>query len=646
MMDRPDPDHFDLDALARDLGCPPDAPLAMPKQQLQGPLALVRPLPMLSLRVAAIRAVALLASLTAAAAAFLLFLQYGAADGLDWIDLARAGLILLTTWWLAWGAVQASVGLLAGLRPLRRGTAHLRGRTVVIVPVYNEDPVSTFARIAAMEDSLAATGEGARFAFAILSDTRDEDVAAQERLWFLRLLRDTGGEGRMFYRRRADNHGRKAGNIEAFLTRSGGAYDHALILDADSLMEGDTIVEMVRRMEANPRLGLLQTLPMVIRARARFGRAQQFSASAFAPVFARGQAVMQGYAGPFWGHNALVRVAAFAEACGLPELPGAAPFGGAIMSHDYVEAAMLARAGWQVRLDEDLDGSFEEGPETLIDHAKRDRRWCQGNLQHLGVIGAAGLRTWSRFTFFQGIFAYVAPLFWLGFLALSILAAITAPLHPDYFRPENPIPVFPIDMTGYAITLGFGIFGLLFLPKLLIALDAIRTGRAAGFGGSVAMLRGTMAEVVLSSLTAPIFLMFQTRAVLQVLMGRDGGWPAQSREGGRLSLATSWAATNWMVAAGAAGLGATLWWAPGLTLWLVPVLIPMMAAPVLVALLSGEDRSALFRVPAEFAPSPVLRRHARILRAWRGTMRPGETDAAAGVEAAGSLYVPELRGAA
>ena len=644
MMDRPDPEFFDLDALADDLGRPPVAPLAMPKQVLRGPRAMARGLPALPVRVVAIRAVALTAAGLAAAAAFLLFLQYGAADGLDALDLGRAGLILLTTWWLAWGAAQACVGLLAGMRAPRHGTASLRGRAVVIVPVYNEDAVATFARVAAMEASLAATGEGARFSFAILSDTRNEGIAAEERLWFLRLLRDTGGEGRIFYRRRADNPGRKAGNIEDFLTRSGGAYDYALILDADSLMEGETIVEMVRRMEADPRLGLLQTLPKVIRARARFGRAQQFSAAAFAPVFARGQAVMQGHAGPFWGHNALVRVAAFAQACGLPSLPGPAPFGGPILSHDYVEAAMLARAGWTVRLDEDLEGSFEEGPETLIDHAKRDRRWCQGNLQHAGLIGARGLRPWSRFTFFQGIFAYLAPLFWLAFLALSILAAITAPLHPDYFLPENPIPVFPIDMTGKAVALGFGIFGLLFLPKLLIALDAIRTGRAAGFGGPVAMLRGTLAEVMLSSVTAPIFLMFQTRSVCQVLMGYDGGWPPQTRAGGRLALAASWAATWWMVAAGAAGVTATLLWAPGLTLWLAPVLVPMMAAPLLVTLLSGEDRTGLFRVPSEFAPSPVLRRHARILRGWRGAMRTGE--AAVGGEGDAPLYVAGLRGAA
>ena len=123
-----------------------------------------------------------------------------------------------------------------------------------------------------------------------------------------------------------------------------------MILDADSLMEGETIIEMIRRIEAAPKLALLQTLPRVVGATTRFGRAMQFAAGFHSPIFARGLAATQGRTGPFWGHNAIVRIRAWAESCGLPELPGRAPFGGHIMSHDYVEAALLARAGWLVRL--------------------------------------------------------------------------------------------------------------------------------------------------------------------------------------------------------------------------------------------------------------------------------------------------------
>ena len=316
-----------------------------------------------SFGVLTVRMLALAASITAAVGAAMMFFRYGSADGLDLMDWVRSALILLSTWWLAWGAVQGLLGLTS--RPPVPDVAHvaIRGRSVVLVPVYNEDPTVTFARIAAMDASLKAAGAGpegslAEVHFAILSDTRKDDVAAQERAWFLRLLAETKGQGRIFYRRRSQNTGKKAGNIEEFITAAGGAYDFAVILDADSLMEGQTIIQMIRRMEAEPRLGLLQTLPKVIRAHSVFGRIMQFSASFYSPIFARGLAMMQGKSGPFWGHNAIVRVQAFAESCGLAELRGKPPFGGHILSHDYVEAALLARAGWIVRLDDDLEGSF------------------------------------------------------------------------------------------------------------------------------------------------------------------------------------------------------------------------------------------------------------------------------------------------
>ncbi|HEX9859141.1 MAG TPA: glucans biosynthesis glucosyltransferase MdoH, partial [Paracoccaceae bacterium] len=449
---------------------------------------------------ATVRLLTLAVSLVAAVAACLLFFNYGAADGLDAIDILRSALILISTWWLAWGAAQGLLGLTTRASvPAIDRNAPIRGRTVILVPVYNEDPMITFARIAAMDASLAATDVAATFHFAVLSDTRKEDIAAREALWFVRLLRDCGAEGRMFYRRRAANTGKKAGNIEDFILHSGAAYDFALILDADSLMEGATIVEMVRRMEAAPDLGLLQSLPKVVRARSRFGRAMQFSAAFYSPVFARGLAMMQGRTGPFWGHNAMVRVRAFAESCGLPELHGAPPFGGHVMSHDYVEAALLARAGWRVRLDDDLEGSYEEGPENIVDHAKRDRRWCQGNLQHARLLAAPGLAGWSRFVFLQGIFAYVAPLFWLGFILASIAAPVFAP-PLDYFpEPYWPFPVFPDDATSKAIGLAIGVFGLLILPKVLIALDAAATGRARGFGGALRGFNSTVTELALSS---------------------------------------------------------------------------------------------------------------------------------------------------
>ena len=568
-------------------------------------------------RTAGARSFAIAFSLLSAAAAGMVFYIYGAADGITTVDLVRTGLICLSTWWLAWGAATAMLGLMTGQSlVIEHPCGAVQGRTVVIVPVYNEDPATTFARIAAMDDSVRAISHGAQIDFAILSDTRDEEIAAAERHWCARLIGRQGGAERIFYRRRLQNTGRKAGNIEEFVSTSGRAWDYAVILDADSLMEGETILTMIRRMESDPTLGLLQTLPRVIRARSIFGRAMQFSASFHAPIFAHGLAAIQGRIGPFWGHNAIVRVRAWAESCGLPELPGRPPFGGHILSHDYVEAALLSRAGWTVRLDDDLDGSFEEGPENIIDHAKRDRRWCQGNLQHGKVIGAPRLKSWSRFVFFQGIFAYIAPLIWLGFIAASVIATATASV-PNYFPQENwPFPVFPYDQTAKAIGLALGIFGLLVMPKLLVVLDATLRGRAKLFGGPGASLRAMVAELFLSSLIAPVLLAFQSRSVLQVLMGRDGGWPANNRGDGGLDFSDAWAAGRWISGWGFVGLVTSHSFAPALTLWLLPVALPMLLAPLLIWWSSRPAATGRFPVPEDRLQPEIVARHDAVLAEW------------------------------
>lgn len=562
------------------------------------------------------RGLALVGSVLAAVSAGLVFMTYGAVDGVSGLDVLRSALIFLSTWWLAWGAATALLGLTFRQReePLRV-TGPIRGRTVIIVPVYNEEPVDTFSRIAAMDSSLRATGIPAHIDFAVLSDTTNDAIAARERQWFARLLAQQDAAGRMFYRRRAQNIGRKAGNIEEFITTSGGAWDYALILDADSLMEGETILEMIRRIEGDPRLGLLQSLPKVIRARSRFGRAMQFAASFYSPAFARGLAAMQGRSGPFWGHNAIVRIRAWAESCGLPELPGRAPFGGHILSHDSVEAVLLARAGWRVRLDDDLEGSFEEGPENILDHAKRDRRWCQGNLQHTKVLAAPNLLPWSRFALFQGIFAYIAPLIWLGFITVSV-AAIPLAGELDYFPlPNWPFPVFPDDQTPKAIGLAVGIFGLLVMPKVLVGLDAVLTGRAGGFGGTGQSFRSLTTELLLSSVVAPVLLAFQSRSVVQVMLGRDGGWPVNNRGDGGLSLSEGWAAGGWISLWGFAGMIVTQMVAPVLTLWLLPVTVPMIAAPLLIWWTSRPAAPAQFQVPTDTPPA-VVALHDSILEGW------------------------------
>lgn len=571
------------------------------------------------------RCVGLALAIGVALVAASLFAQYAASDGLDGLDLLRIALIVVSTFWLGWGAAQSFIGLFYRQKPVPRVDGEVRGRTAILMPVYNEDPVESFSRIAAMDEALSESGIADKYNFFILSDTRSEEIAQKELFWFSKLLEERNGRGRIYYRRREDNRGRKAGNIEDFFQTSGAAYDYALILDADSLMEAGTIEEMVRRMEAEPNLGLLQTLPGIINARTRFGRGMQFAASFFSPVFARGLALMQGREGPFWGHNAMVRSRAFANSCGLPELVGKPPFGGHILSHDYVEAALLARGGWQVRLDPDLEGSFEEGPENILEYAKRDRRWCQGNLQYTRLLPTPGLRLWSRFSFFQAILSYVAPLVWGVFLIAGLAAPFIAHA-PDYFpEPYQLFPVFPSDETSKAIDLAVGVFGLLFLPKLLILLRNIILDGGRGFGGPIGAAISTLTELVVSSAYAPLMLMFQSRSVMQVLMGVDGGWPATQRSNGKLTLGEAWAASYWIVLFGGASLGLAWYFVPGVLLWMLPITIPMLAAPVLIMWSSRPQTGfgeKVFLSPNEVRPAGIISRQRMVFSRWTGVGSP------------------------
>ena len=571
------------------------------------------------------RTISVIISVLLAITAMSLFTAVLLSDGVDPLDIIRIALVAVSTLWLSWGAMLALNGLFFRHGPVARlpeGVA-LRGTTAILVPIYNEDPLGTYSRVAAMYSGLARIGPSDRFHFFILSDTREEAVARSEEAWFARLLAECGAQGRMFYRRRQVNTGKKAGNIADFVTSSGALYDYMLFLDADSLMEPETIVEMARRIEAAPKLGLLQTLPKIIQARSWFGRAMQFSAAYFSPVFANGVATVQGEEGPFWGHNAICRTRAFAASCGLPVLSGPPPFGGHILSHDFVEAALLARAGWSVRVDTDLEGSFEEAPENVIDYAKRDRRWCQGNLQHSRLVLAPGLRMWNRFTFLQGIMAYAASPIWLLFLVASIVApVVTAP--PDYFpEPHMLFPNFPHSETTKAIVLLAGIFGLLLLPKFLILLRYVFTRTNRQFGGFAPAVFSIVIEILWSSLLAPLMLMYQSRSVAQVLAGTDGGWPAANRDDGTIPLGQAWAASRWIVVTGLIALASAWFFAPEVLVWLLPTSLPMIFAPFLIWMTStpGSGRLAailgLFATPSELSPSPVIVERNAILARWR-----------------------------
>jgi membrane glycosyltransferase len=542
------------------------------------------------------------------------------ADGGQPLDYARVVLLALSVAWLAWGAAIGFNGVFAtDAIPDGAGTAPLNPdfMTAVLVPIYNEDPAKTFSHVAAMAASLARTGHGNRFEFAILSDTTSAEIGEREVEWYDRLTAENATGIPIYYRRRTANIGKKAGNIADFIRQSGARYEYLLILDADSLMEGSTIVEMVRRMDLEPRLGLLQSLPKIIRARSFFGRTVQFAAAYFSPNFARGIQTMQGEEGPFWGHNAVVRTRAFAQSCGLPALSGKPPFGGHVLSHDYVEAALLARHNWIVRLDTDLEGSYEEGPENIIDYAKRDRRWCQGNLQHARIVPAPGLKLWSRFTLMQGIMAYLASPLWAIFLIISLVASATIG-EPNYFPNPDMPAVFPRVEMVQALLLAGGVATVLIGPKLLIILRGLITGGNRRYGGTLRVTASVIVEILWSSMLAPVMLMFQTRSVLQVFMGLDGGWPASNREAGAVSLREAWDASWWISVTGFVVLAATLEFAPDLYYWLLPVCVPLMAAPLLIRLTSKRfDGSALFTSDGELDPPAILAEQRVILAGWR-----------------------------
>lgn len=560
-----------------------------------------------------LRCLALIAAASLSLAGAWLFVRFTGEGGLNLLDLLRAALVAVSGFWLVWGSIAAVFGVLSPERRSQTERGPLSTRTVVLVPIYNEDPVATFSRVAAMNRSLCALGAAAQVHFAILSDTQAMEIAAEEVVQFERLLREPQAEGRIFYRRRARNIGRKAGNIEDFVSRSGGAYDFALILDADSLMEGETILAMARRLEADPELGLLQSVPTIINARTLFGRSIQFAAAYLSPTFARGAAQMQGREGPYWGHNAMVRLSAFAASCGLPELSGVPPFGGHILSHDYVEAALLSRAGWKVEVDPSLRGSYEEAPDNLIEYAKRDRRWCQGNLQHGRLLAAPGLKFWSRFTFVQGIMAYLASPLWLLLMVASIAGAILPNLPPvlNGFKPAA-IPLW---------VLGVSVAAILVVPKLMILVRGMVDGSNPRFGGTPLALLSVVGEILLSTILAPTMLLMQTRSVLQVLLRLDGGWPATERGQTLVPLGDALRASWWMVAIATLALGTMLVVSPGAALWLAPAALPAMIAPLLIWATSRPTRRhlpLLFRTEMEVAPSPVILEQRAILSAWSG----------------------------
>jgi membrane glycosyltransferase len=545
-----------------------------------------------------------------------------AVDGLSIPEIGILLVFSLTFGWLAYGFWTALAGFIVTLS--RQGLHHLRepagelspdARTALVVPVYHEDPERVAARLRAIVRSLERTGRLALFDLFILSDSREPERIRTEQAAWARLCSEPGSEGRVFYRNRLDNQGRKAGNIAEFCRRWGRQYRYFVILDADSVMAGSTLVRLVELMEANPRAGLMQTLPQPVGGETIFARALQFAARLYGPVYAAGLSYWFPGRSNYWGHNAIIRSEAFMTAAGLPTLSGRPPLGGEILSHDFVEAALLQRAGWSVWLLPELGGSYEELPANLRGYVARDRRWCQGNLQHVRLLTAKGLTAVSRLHLAMGAMSYVVSLLWFLLLALTTIEAARLYLWPHVGMPAASLlfQPWPVADPRQLISLAWITVGMLLLPKLLPLALALASGaRRRAFGGGLRLLRGALAEIAFSVLLAPVLMVQHSKAVLGILFGRGVTWTAQQRDGENESWAAVTATFGDITLLGVLWAAAAYLVAPGLLLWLSPVFAGFAAAIPLAALTSrpglgaAARRRGWFLIPEEHAPPPEL----------------------------------------
>jgi membrane glycosyltransferase len=526
---------------------PAEARLTMPAQSLRNWDSVITRLPSAPAAILARRLFVFGA--TAALTAFGAWQMYLvlAVGGLTTLEAAILALFVVLFAWIALSFASTLGGLIAIVTersdPLGIDSdaplPAIESRTALLLPTYNEDPDRVFARVQAVYESVAATGARAQFDVFILSDTTDPGVFIAEEAAFLALRERLGGSASIFYRHRPKNDAKKAGNIAEWVRRFGAAYPQMVVLDADSLMSGDTLVRLVAAMEHHPGVGLIQTFPVMVNATTPFARVQQFAGRLYGPLIARGLAWWHGADGNYWGHNAIVRTRAFADHAGLPELKGPRPVGGHILSHDFVEAALMRRGGWAIHMAPALGGSFEESPPSLTEYAARDRRWCQGNLQHAGVLPARGLHALSRLHLATGIGSYLAAPLWLAFLFVGLMIALQAQfIRPEYFPKTFTLyPQWPAQDPIRAAWVFAGTMGMLLAPKLLGFLATL-CDRAArrGFGGTLRAFASMLFETLLSGLIAPVMMLIQSASVAGILLGRDSGWQTQRRDDGTLPL--------------------------------------------------------------------------------------------------------------
>ena len=487
-------------------------------------------------------------------------------------------------------AVSALVGSVAGQdRSFAKPETPLKGKTVLLMPVFNENATAFCASLLAMAQDLQELGETEHFEIFILSDSDRLDYLSKEVTAVKLLIEKLSGTMPVWYRRRKKNAGRKAGNIRDFITQWGKRYDYMIVLDADSLIQGETLTTLAQEMDADSDLGILQTLPRLIGGQTVYSRLQQFANSVYGSVFAKGLNAWQGDDGNYWGHNAIIRVKAFAESAGLPVLSGSPPFGGEIRSHDFVEAALMNRIGWKVRMLTDPKGSWETCPPTLLDAASRDRRWAQGNVQHLAVLRVDGLSWSSRLHMVLGFMNYLTSSLWLTTILIGLIISpwvLAQNSGETVFSGDGLLPVSQIFGSTRMLVIFCVTIGLLMLPKLLGLIAGMRKHHFRPVRDRLLMLISALVEQAFSILYSPIIMFLHTRYLWEIFCGKDSGWPTQERCGRPVAALALLQCHSSQTIAGILMTAYLAFLASPLTYWILPVTIGLMLSMPL-SLLSG-----------------------------------------------------------
>jgi membrane glycosyltransferase len=557
-------------------------------------------------------------SIVLTAGGFVLLLKRYSGQPVFWEDYLVIALFPLLFGQIAIGF---SLGLLGFYDWLRGGDPHhvMRGAwrkdeaavplaaTAIVVPVYNEDVARVAAGIGNMWESLESTGQVEHFDVYICSDSSDANSWVEEECAWLALCRRYNAFGKIFYRKRRHRINGKSGNVADFCRRWGKRYRYMIILDADSVMRGATMVRLVRAMEANPQIGILQTQPYMVLGRSLFRRALQFSGQVYGAIFSQGCSFAQMSSASYWGHNAIIRVAPFIEHCDLPLLPVPDPGRRHVLSHDTVEAALMRRAGYEVWIAYDEPGSYEEGPPNITDMLIRDRRWCSGNLQHFWFLFARGIALGSRLQIWIGLMAYLCSPLWLLFMIAGSFSAY------DRIRFLT-LSAGPEDLgaaTGSrTIALFVVTLVLLFVPRLLGVWKALfQSGR---FGGALHLLLSALLETILSMLLAPVLAVFHSLFVVLTLFGLQIKWTNQNRADTGLSVGHCLKTYGWMSLAGLAAQALAFNYLGSFGWWLMPVFCGWILAPVLAWITSMREagdacrRAGLFITPEEVEPPHEL----------------------------------------